>query len=222
VSVSFDVISIGCLSRQELWNEKVPVRAAHATTTLVRDERITLIVDPSLPVQLLERLLHDRSGLRPDQVEAVFLTTFRPVHRRGLALFGRATWLMAAEEIKAVRAHLRHTREQAAGQPETLELVGEELAVLERLQAAPDQISPQIHLFPTPGASAGSASLLLVPANRTIAVAGDAVLTREHFERGQVFNRSFDAAKAGESLMELAQVADIIVPGHDNVFVPYR
>ena len=216
MSVTFDVVSIGCLSRHELWNEKVPVRAAHATTTLVRDERITLIVDPSLPVQLLERLLNDRGGLRPDQVEAVFLTTFRPVHRRGLALFERATWLMAAEEIKAVRAHLKHTREQAAGQPETLELVGEELALLERVRAAPDQISPQIHLFPTPGASAGSASLLMVR------LAGDAVLTREHYERGQVFDRSFDAAKAGESLMELAQVADIIVPGHDNVFVPYR
>lgn len=222
MSVSFDVVSIGCLSRNRLWNEKEPVRVGHATTTLVRDNTATVLVDPSLPAELLKRLLDDRTGLPPEKVDTVFLTTFRPVHRRSILLFERATWLMCQDEIDAVRAHLSETQEQAGHDPEVRRLVGDELDILDRIQPAPDKITPLIHLFPAPGASAGSAGLLVLPPSRTIAVAGDAVLTREHFERGQVFDRSYDLEQARESFAELAEIADIIVPGHDNVFVPVR
>jgi glyoxylase-like metal-dependent hydrolase (beta-lactamase superfamily II) len=222
MAVAYDVISIGCLSRNRLWGEKEPVRAAHATTTLIRDKGLTLLVDPSLPAELLRRLLNDRAGLTPERVDTVFLTTFRPIHRRGLPLFDHATWLMSAAEIEAVREHLEETRERGGDDAEVRRIVDEELAVLKRVQPAPDKLSPQVDLFPAPGASAGSAALLLVPPGRTVAVAGDAVLTREHYEQGQVFDRSFDAQRAQESFVELAEIADVVVPGHDNVFMPLR
>jgi len=222
MSVSFDVISIGCLSRNRLWGEKESVRAAHATTTLVRDGGTTLLVDPSLPPELLARLLDDRAGQSPDKVEAVFLTTFRPIHRRGLRLFPNATWMMAASEIDAVRAHLEEMQDREGDDAEVRKLVGEEIVLLDRIQPAPDKLSAHVDLFPAPGASAGSTALLLVPAGRTVAIAGDAILTREHYEQGQVFDRSFDAERARESFRELMEIADIIVPGHDNVFMPLR
>jgi glyoxylase-like metal-dependent hydrolase (beta-lactamase superfamily II) len=53
----------------------------------------------------------------------------------------------------------------------------------------------------------------------TTIVAGDAVLTREHFERGAVYEQAVDAQQARESLTEILDVADIIIPGHDNVFM---
>lgn len=53
-------------------------------------------------------------------------------------------------------------------------------------------------------------------------ITGDAVPTQGHFEAGQVFQESFDINQAKESLTEVYEIADIIVPGHDNVFVNPR
>jgi len=222
MSVSFDVISIGCLSRNRLWQESAPVRAAHATTTLIRDGNTTILVDPSLPAQVLEKLLFDRAGLAPRQIEAVFLTSFRPVHRRGLDLFAQADLFMGRKEIDSVRRHLDETGERNPPDEQVRALIRSEGEILGRLKAAPDRFTPQVHLFPTPGPSVGSCSLLLTPLTRTVAVTGDAVLTRAHFEAGMVFEQSFDAEAAKESLTELMEIADIFVPGHDNVILPTR
>src|SRR5438128_895285 len=86
----FDIISIGTLSRNILWNESQPVRTAHATTTLIRTAKRNILVDPGLPAAALGARLFERTGLRPEQVDTVFLTNFRPAHRGGLALFGDA------------------------------------------------------------------------------------------------------------------------------------
>lgn len=222
MALSFDIISIGCLSRNRLWGEKAPVRTGHATTTLVRDTGMTLLVDPALPPEILTRLLNDRAGLSPDKVDAVFLTTWQPAHRRGLTLFDRATWMMHGLEIEAVRDHLNDTLSRSADDAEVRDVVNQELALLEQVQTAADKLSAGVDLFPVPGPSVGSAALLLVPASRTIAIAGDAVVTREHYEQGQIYDRSYDAEQARESFAELIEIADVIVPGHDNVFMPVR
>jgi glyoxylase-like metal-dependent hydrolase (beta-lactamase superfamily II) len=218
VSVVFDVVSIGCLSRNHFWNERQPVRAPHATTTLVRDGTQTILVDPSLPAELLSHRLDERAGLKPGQINCVFLTSFQPVHRRALRLFDRADWLMHETEIAAFREHLE--RLSAAGQAcdaEQTELVRHELALLERIKPAPEKLTPSVHLFPSPGVTPGSCSLLLVPATATIAIVGDAVVSREYLEHGRVFERCTDAELAAESLMELIEIADQIICGHDNV-----
>jgi glyoxylase-like metal-dependent hydrolase (beta-lactamase superfamily II) len=54
---------------------------------------------------------------------------------------------------------------------------------------------------------------------KTLVVAGDAVLTRDHFERARVFERSADPARARQSFADIVEIADIIVPGHDNLIV---
>ena len=53
-------------------------------------------------------------------------------------------------------------------------------------------------------------------------IAGDAVATAEHFAAGQVFPDCWDINQAKESLMEMYEIADLIIPGHDNIFqVPH-
>ncbi len=89
-SARLDVVSIGTLSRNRIWNEPEPVRTPHATTTLIRTGKRRIIVDPGLPAQALSARLFERTGLRPDQIDTVFLTNFRPAHRAGLSLFYRA------------------------------------------------------------------------------------------------------------------------------------
>src|SRR5215211_2872423 len=92
--IRFDIISIGTLSRNRLWGENEPVRTAHATTTLIRSGKRTILVDPGLPAAALGARLYERTGFRPEQVDTVFLTNFRPEHRAGLSLFQNAKWLI--------------------------------------------------------------------------------------------------------------------------------
>ena len=58
---------------------------------------------------------------------------------------------------------------------------------------------------------------------RTVLIAGDAVATVEHLDRGQVLPTCVDVQTAQESLQEALEIADVIIPGRDNVvFNPLR
>ena len=60
--VSVDIISIGTLSRNRFWNETSARRPAHATTTLLRNDESSLIVDPALPPEILRQRLDERTA----------------------------------------------------------------------------------------------------------------------------------------------------------------
>ena len=98
MSVQFRVISIGTLAANPHWGERGSVRAANATTTLISAGRARILVDPSLPPQVLVSRLHERAGVGPDEITHVFLTCLSPVHRRGLLAFERAQWLVGERE----------------------------------------------------------------------------------------------------------------------------
>lgn len=224
MTLSCTIVSIGALSRNRFWGENEARRAAHATTTLIRDGKTTLLIDPGLPGPLLAQRLDERCGLKPEQVDAVFLTSFRPVHRRSLELFDRAAWMMNEREIEAMNGHLKdlQTASQGGGDPVDADLQGlldQERTLLGRIRPAPDKLMPRVHLFPCPGATPGSAGLLIEEGPRTTIIAGDAVVSRDYFEAGRVFEQVFDLAAAQESLRDIIEVADLIVPGHDNLFL---
>ncbi len=92
-----------------------------------------------------------------------------------------------------------------------------EIALLKKCKTAPDKLAPQVDLFPLPGYTPGTCGLLLAHATATTVIAGDAVATSEHLERGQVLKGAFDIEAAQESLVEVLEIADYIVPGHDNI-----
>lgn len=188
MSIRYSVISIGALSRNRFWNEKTPVRAAHATTTLIQAGS-TFLVDPGLPPEILARRLDERSGLKPEQVDAVFLTTLRPVHRRSLALFSKATWLVHAPELEAMRDNLADVAAREQEDEAVRRLVREEMALLERFRPADERLDPQVHLYPTPGITPGAAALLLPLPGSTVLIAGDAVISRDYYEAGQVYEQ---------------------------------
>jgi glyoxylase-like metal-dependent hydrolase (beta-lactamase superfamily II) len=56
----------------------------------------------------------------------------------------------------------------------------------------------------------------------TVLVAGDAVPTLDHFSAAQVLPDAYDVRAAQQSLQEVYEIADLIVPGHDNLFVNPR
>jgi len=223
VSVDFRVISIGTLARNRLWGEGGQVRTSHATTTLVTVGRKRILVDPSLPGPILGARYNERTGERLEDVTDVFCTTLRPVHRRAIEALPHATWWCAEAELESYARHLEGLAESAD------RLSGDDAADLERerqvirrFQPAPEKFDEQAHLYPLPGASVGSSGLLLTPPARTILIAGDAALTIDHLERGQVWEGCHDAEAAMESLRDILEVADLVVCGHDNVAFPPR
>jgi glyoxylase-like metal-dependent hydrolase (beta-lactamase superfamily II) len=214
--MDYRVISIGTLSRHPLWNEGGAVRTPHATTTLIRSGDRTIIVDPALPPQVIGARLFERSGLLPAAVTDVFLTNFRPAHRGGLAAFDAARWWISETERETVGRELL-MRFEGESDHQVQSLLKSEIALLKRIQPASDSLAEHVDLFPLPGFTPGTTGLLLPLPTATVLIASDAVPTVEHLERGQVLAGAYDIQQAQESLREAIEIADWIIPGHDNI-----
>jgi glyoxylase-like metal-dependent hydrolase (beta-lactamase superfamily II) len=173
-SLRFDIISIGALSRNTLWNETQAVRTPHATTTLVRAGKRNILVDPALPGAILGARLFERTGLRPEQIDTVFLTNFRPAHRGGLAIFNQAKTYLHEREHEPVRLRFEELLRELPEGDEDHDRVSAELALLDSIEQAPDQIAPGVDLFPLFGFTPGTCGLLVAQPTLTVIVAGDA------------------------------------------------
>lgn len=220
MTVDYCVISIGTLSRNLLWGEGGAVRTPHATTILVDSgEGRLILVDPSLTPTILAARFNERTGKRLQDVTDVFCTTLRPVHRGSIEALPHAKWWCNAPELEAYGQYLQELLDTARRlESDQQDPIDKDLSLLKRFAPAPEKFGPQVHLYPLPGPSAGSAGLLLTPPTTTVLLAGDAGLTREHVLRGQVWEGCLDTQAAMDSLQDLLELADTIVPGHDNVF----
>lgn len=220
--MEFAVISIGTLSENPFWQERSPVRTSHATTTFINNGNKVIIIDPSLPAQALEQRIFERTGLKSTAVTDIFLTNWRPVHRRALSAFPNATWWMWEREIEAAREALSAAQSHAERHADDITILKDEETLMENVEPAPDKLTDGVSIFPLPGYSPGQCGLLLELPTTTIVIAGDAVPTAAHFTNGRVLPDSFDIKQAQESLAELYNLADQIVPGHDNIFINPR
>jgi glyoxylase-like metal-dependent hydrolase (beta-lactamase superfamily II) len=216
--MDYRVISIGTLSRHELWPGKNPqaARTPHATTTLIRSGDKVILVDPGLPSQIISARLAERSGLEPGAITDVFLTNFRPAHRWGLEAFPDANWYIHEPEREAVGTMLIEQLRQQDDE-EVIKMLEQDIAVLKRCKAAPDSLAEHVDLFPLPGYTPGTSGLLLCFSQYTALVAGDAILTSEHLQAGRISANCFSLDQARESLKEAIEIADVIIPGHDNI-----
>jgi glyoxylase-like metal-dependent hydrolase (beta-lactamase superfamily II) len=216
---NYRVISIGTLAHNPLWGERGDVRPGHATTTLIEAGDAKILVDPSLPEQILVPRLLERSGLKPDAITHVFLTNFHPLRRRGLPAFEDAQWLVGELEREAIGAQLvgKFQEAQDAGDGDLAASLRAEVALLQRCKAAPDRLADGVDLFPLYGVTPGSCGLLLPQPSATVLVAGDAVATSEHLESGKVISPVFNLEQAQESFREAIEIADLLVCGRDNV-----
>jgi glyoxylase-like metal-dependent hydrolase (beta-lactamase superfamily II) len=221
-SIRLDIISIGTLSRNRLWKESAALRTPHATTSLIRAGKRHILVDPGLPAAALAARLSERTGLSPDKIDTVFLTNFRPAHRGALGLFPHAKILIHEVEQQAVRQHLQRLIDEAPPADEDRRLMLEELELLDGTTPADDVIADGLDLFPLPGYTPGTCGLLVAAPTTTTLVAGDAVPTLDHFLAGQILPDAYDIKAAQESLREVYEIADLIVPGHDNIFLNPR
>jgi glyoxylase-like metal-dependent hydrolase (beta-lactamase superfamily II) len=231
--VQYRVLSIGTLAAHPLWDERVAVREAHATTTLIESGKHLIVVDPSLPPNILLPRMQARSPVRCDAVTDVFLTCRNPGLFRGISLFPSAQWWMHApdrerlaqvgEEVSQRTEGERTSAAEGSAARAAAEFVRLTLEVSRRVKDAPDRLAPGVDLFPLPGITPGMAGLLIANPSSTVLVTGDAVATEEHLAQGRILTPCEDMRAAQESFREAVEIADVLVLGHDNaVLNPLR
>jgi len=164
--IDIRVISIGALAAHPLWGERPgsPARVGHSTCTLIRSGDRVILVDPSLPPATITARLDERAGLKPADITHVFLTSFKPETRRGVGAFEHATWWISEAEREGVGVPMIRRAQEAAqhGDETIVELLRTEIAVLQRCEAAPDELADHVDLFPLPGVTPGMCGVLIL------------------------------------------------------------
>lgn len=215
------IISIGTLAAHPLWGERTPVRTGHGTTTLIRSGKRAILVDPGLPEPAVAARLAERANLKPQEITHVFLTSFNPEMRRGLLAFDRAVWWISETEREQIGLALVGQLKRAAeeGDKELTKTLEQEVAILRRCEPSPDKLADRVDLFPLPGLTPGLSGLLVGGTRFTTLICGDAIPTTEHLDRGQVLPGAADVERARESFQEAVEIADLLIPGRDNLIV---
>ena len=140
----------------------------------------------------------------------------------GLPLFDDAMWFIHELEQQSAGQTLSRLIDEAPEEDEDRRLMKDELTLLNRLLAPEDRLAEYVDLFPLFGVTHGNCGLLIAAPTSTILIAGDAVPTQDHFLTGQVLPDASDIHTAQESLREVYEIADQVVPGHDNIFINPR
>ena len=139
----------------------------------------------------------------------------RPTERaffvnNGFAKMAGGELTILAEE--AVAAETINETEQA-------EALKEDIAILQKFEAAEDSLDEGVDLFPLPGVTPGMCGLLVSTGTYTTLVCGDAIPTAYTLENGTVHRGAVDIEQARESFKEAIEIADVLVLGRDNVVV---
>jgi glyoxylase-like metal-dependent hydrolase (beta-lactamase superfamily II) len=203
--VEFWVVNIGYLSMNKYWGETERVRAGTATCTLVASEGVRILVDPSPTGDLLAPMLFNRTGLRPEAIDLVYVTHYHADHYYGLDLFTHAMWCMAEPALHE-------------WQPRS----AEEKAIKDQFKVADGYMPPDIMLYPAPGHTLGLTGLKFDTAWGPLLIAGDAVMTRDYLMQEQGFHNSIDFNAAAETIHRIKREFALVIPGHDNLLFNSR
>lgn len=213
------IASIGTLASNPLWNERGTPRTGHATTTVIKSGDAVLLVDPSLPPQMLNARLQERWGLTLPEVTHVFLTSFDSDRRRTLNGLRHAVWYMHEPEIQAASEAMSDELERAEGDDEVTQLLEEHRGLLLSFEVPKDNMMGGVDLFPLPGFTLGSCGLLLPTTRQTVLICGDTIATSEHLQQGNVLSNAQNIELCQDSFKECLEIADILVLGRDNVML---
>lgn len=195
------VVTIGNLSRNRYWGEsdEKPLRDAICTSTLVSGPGFHLVVDPSLKQAAdMAHELDRRTGVKLDQVTAIFVTHEHADHFYGIEHFPGAEWFAAAPVAEILNASKKLTR---------------------AVKRAPARLcGGAVEVVPTPGHTRSHHSLVFECEGKSVALAGDAVATRDFWRERRSYFNAVDPELAARSMDSLAARAKLVVPGHDNYF----
>jgi glyoxylase-like metal-dependent hydrolase (beta-lactamase superfamily II) len=197
----WDVVTIGNLSRNRYWGESEAraVRSAICTCTVVSGPGFHLLVDPSIEDgERMAAELDRRTGLKPRDIDTVFITHDHGDHHYGLKHFPDAKWLAAAEVAAILNKSRRYSR---------------------NVEPVERRILDAVDVIPTPGHTPSHHSLRFDCDGLSVVVAGDAVATRDFWGDRRSYFNAVDPRLASQTMDRIAAMADVVVPGHDNYFL---
>lgn len=201
MAVEFALLNIGRLSRNRYWGERddMACRETRCTTTLIRDGKCRVLMDPCAPPAEMEALLYNQAGLRTSNIDIVFVSHHHMDHLYGIAAFPLAAWYMPAGEIDMLDDGIRSSLEG-------------------RVKPAPKKLTDGIRVIRLPGHTRELCGLSwCVPGGVAMACA-DAVMTRDFFDNDDSFYNSWDFNEAVKTIRNIKSTASLIIPGHDNYF----
>ncbi|MCL2068856.1 MAG: MBL fold metallo-hydrolase [Oscillospiraceae bacterium] len=210
------VLSLGYFSRNRYWGEDEAnsYRSALCTSVFVEIGGKRLVIDPPVSGKAMDEMLDQRTGLKPGDIDCVFITHSHFDHFVGLGSFPNAELLCAPGDYESIRLTLTEPSDE-----NITKQLPERLSLAERLRPAGAQIIPGVELIELPGHTLGLAGALFTAAEGKVLVAGDSVMTADHFKNRQGYYNSADFEKSSVSIDKMAAIADIVVPGHSNYFI---
>jgi N-acyl homoserine lactone hydrolase len=197
----WDVITIGNLSRNRYWGESDArgVRSAICTCSLITGKGFRILVDPSLAdASDMVRELDRRTGTKPHDITAVFVTHEHGDHLAGITHFPDSKWLAA---------------------PAVADILNKSGKLPRSVESVTSQLFNAIEVIHTPGHTKTHHGLHFDCGGLSIVIAGDSVATQDFFRERRGYFNAVDFELSARTMDKVAAMADIIVPGHDNYFL---
>lgn len=191
VTASSDVPRVSVMMEGFLIREGANVLDASSTVVLVEAGSTRLVVDTGSTDRVgeLTRLFR-RRGIPLDSIRLVVNTHLHSDHFGGNGLFSGAT--VVAHPLESPPLGTKKVSQRV-------------------------QLTPGVEVVPTPGHTAGSLSVF-VRSDKKIVICGDAIPTRQNFDKHVPPSMNIDPKLAISSLDMIAGWADIVIPGHGPPF----
>jgi len=224
--VRWDVLVFGHLRWNRYFGETAenPPRGMPSTcsSVLIRGKETNgkdffLIVDPTIrhcPEEFYFDL-NRRTGLGPDCVTHCFATHHHFDHWHGFKYFPRAKWLTGPGNRELIIGASKNSAGTDPGDGLAPEIEAE------RITEVSGEFLPGVAAIPLPGHTGDLHGIGFMSQGRRIIMAADSVMTAYHF-RDKTTEFQTDAAliiTARETIENIAQTFDLIIPGHDNLII---
>lgn len=208
------VLSLGYFSRNKYWGEDEgrAYRSALCTSTFVEINGKRLVIDPPVRPELMKDMLDQRTGLKPEAIDYVFITHRHGDHFVGLEAFPNALLLAPPEEYEDICRQIKEV-DKIRGyftDPDALAI---------RIKPAEKEIMPGVLTIPLPGHTMGLTGVIFDAPEGKVVVSGDSVMTADHFAHRQGYHNSVDFDVSRKTIERIVDIADIVVPGHSNYFM---
>lgn len=186
------VIKPGILVRNKLGM----ILNASSTVTLVSDYEHNIIIDTGVPGEgenILKGLSEHR--LSRNDIDIVINTHLHGDHMGNNALFEKAIFIAHANEFPARLTNVKIIKGDY-------------------------EITSNIRIMETPGHTKGSISVVvnLPDTKKTFVIAGDALPIKDNYLKWVPPGINFNPKIALASMRKIVDLADFVIPGHDDIF----
>lgn len=151
-------------------------------------------------------------GLEPADIGTVVLSHGHWDHIQNVDFFQEARVLLHADELR----NLADPPATDLGTPRWARRILDDLDV--HTTGDGDEPLPGVQVLDLPGHTPGSIGLAVSTDAGTAVLSADAVPTAEVLRAGAASGRPYDQARADASVKRVAQLADLVYPGHDAPF----